>query len=217
MVEAVDRLVAGFRGFRTRNYVQHPERMRDLVTHGQSPEILLITCSDSRVDPALLFGSLPGELFIVRNVANLVPPYWPAENPPGTSAAIEYAVRDLGVGHIVVLGHSACGGIQALRAVTSGEEFPREFIVPWVRTAADACPCDADGNVPDQKTVEHAGIRLSLENLKTFPWVAERLETGDLHLHGLWFDMQAGRLCEIDPAGAGVTELVAGDGGDVAD
>lgn len=208
MVEAVQRLIAGFRGFRARYYEQRPDRMRELVERGQSPDVLLIACADSRLDPALLFDSEPGELFVVRNVANLVPPYGPDAAPHGTSAAMEFAVRDLGVRHIVILGHSACGGIAALRATSAGEEFPRDFIAPWMQIAAQACPCDADGNVPDQETVEHGGIRVSLANLMTFPWVAEKVEAGELNLHGWWVDLRDGRLCSI--AADGVSELVAG-------
>lgn len=212
MVESVYRLVAGFKGFRARYYEQRPERMKELAEQGQHPDVLLIACADSRIDPALLFDSEPGELFVVRNVANLVPPYGPDDNPHGTSSAIEFAVRDLGVGHIVILGHSACGGIQALRATSAGEKFERDFIAPWMQIAADACPCDADGNVPDQETVEHAGIRVSLDNLMTFPWITEKIEAGDLHLHGWWVDLQAGRLCAVDLNGDGVRDLVAGQG-----
>ncbi|MEP4377453.1 MAG: carbonic anhydrase [Alphaproteobacteria bacterium] len=212
MVESVHRLIAGFKGFRARYYEQRPERMKELAEQGQHPDVLLIACADSRIDPALLFDSEPGELFVVRNVANLVPPYGPDENPHGTSSAIEFAVRDLGVRHIVILGHSACGGIQALRATSAGEEFPRDFIAPWMQIAADACPCDADGNVPDQETVEHSCIRVSLNNLMTFPWITERIDAGDLLLHGWWVDLQAGRLCAVDHKGDGIRDLVAGEG-----
>lgn len=212
MVESVQRLVAGFKGFRARYYEQRPERMKELAEQGQHPDVLLIACADSRIDPALLFDSEPGELFVVRNVANLVPPYGPDDNPHGTSSAIEFAVRDLGVRHIVILGHSACGGIQALRATSAGEKFERDFIAPWMQIAAGACPCDADGNVPDQETVEHSGIRVSLSNLMTFPWIAEKIEAGDLHLHGWWVDLQTGRLCAVEREGDGVRDLVAGQG-----
>ncbi len=111
MVDPIDRLIAGFRAFRARHYEARPELMRELVTVGQSPAVMMIACSDSRLDPALLLGTEPGELFIVRNVANLVPPYGPDDGLHGTSAALEFAVRDLGVQHIIVLGHSGCGGI----------------------------------------------------------------------------------------------------------
>lgn len=201
MVAAIDRLVAGFRGFRARYYEARPERMIELATHGQTPEVLIIACSDSRVDPALLLGVEPGEVFTVRNVANLVPPYAPDDSHHSTSAALEFAVRDLEVRHIVVLGHSACGGIQSLRAAVAGSPPTREFIAPWVEIAADACRCGDDGEVPDQRTVEQNGIRISLRNLQSFPWVIERVNAGDLMLHGWWVDLNEGRLLTISEHG----------------
>jgi carbonic anhydrase len=211
MVDAIDRLVAGFRGFRARYYEQRPERMRELAEQGQSPEVMLIACSDSRVDPALLLDSEPGEIFIVRNVANLVPPYGPDDGHHGTSAALEFAVRDLGVSHIVVLGHSACGGIQALRAAVSGEPSKREFIAPWVEIAKDACPCDEGDSVPDQSIVERDAIRISLANLKGFPWIAEKVACGQVQLHGWWVDLENGRLCAVDPDNGDMREIVGGE------
>ncbi|MEK9706242.1 MAG: carbonic anhydrase [Alphaproteobacteria bacterium] len=193
MVDPIDRLIAGFRGFRARYYEQRPERMQELAREGQSPEVMLIACSDSRVDPALLLGSEPGELFIVRNVANLVPPYGPDNGHHGTSAALEFAVRDLQVKHIVILGHSMCGGVKALRAAMSGEPPSREFIAPWMEIAAEACPCGADGEVPEQSKVERDGIRISLRNLLTFPWIADKVSSGELGLHGWWIDLDAVR------------------------
>jgi carbonic anhydrase len=112
--KVMQRLLAGIKGFQKRYYEQSPERMKELTEHGQHPKVLLISCSDSRVDPAILTGASPGDLFVVRNVANLVPPYKLEGNYDGARAAIEYAVRDLGVSHIVVLGHAHCGGIKAL-------------------------------------------------------------------------------------------------------
>ena len=185
--------------------------MRELAEQGQSPDVMLIACSDSRVDPALLLDSEPGELFIARNVANLVPPYGPDDGLHGTSAALEFAVRDLKVSHIVVLGHSACGGIGALRAARSGTPNIREFIAPWMEIASEACPCGADGSVPAQNDVEQDSIRISLRNLATFPWIAERIAAGDLKLHGWWVDLEQGHLCAVDPDSADVNELVGGD------
>lgn len=210
MVDPIDRLIAGFRGFRARYYEQRPERMQELARAGQSPEVMLIACADSRVDPALLLDSEPGELFVVRNVANLVPPYGPDDGLHGTSAALEFAVRDLKVQHIVILGHSMCGGVQALRSAMSGEPQSREFIAPWMEIAAEACPCGADGEVPEQSKVERDGIRISLRNLATFPWIAEKVSAGELQLHGWWVDLNNGRLCAVQPDGEGLHELVGG-------
>ncbi len=204
---AVDGLVAGFRVFRTRYYRQRPEHMHELTTQGQSPAIMIIACSDSRVDPALLFATAPGDLFTIRNVANLVPPYTPDSKYHGTNAALEFGVRDLKVRNIVILGHSGCGGIQALRDATAGAPAEREFIVPWMDIAADACCCDADGAVPDTQSVEHEGIRISLKNLQSIPWVEERVRAGELKLSGWWVDIATGRLCQIEPDG-GVADLV---------
>lgn len=207
MRSAIDGLVAGFRVFRARYYRQSPEHMRELATQGQSPAIMVIACSDSRVDPALVFGTEPGDLFIVRNVANLVPPHTPDSSYHGTSAALEFAVRDLEVPHIVVLGHSACGGIQALREASAGAPADREFIAPWMDIAAAACRCDAGGAVPDPQAVEHEGIRISLKNLHSFPWIEERVQAGELQISGWWVDLVDGKLCEIRPDG-GVLNLV---------
>lgn len=207
MVEAIERLIAGFRGFRARYYEQRPERMQQLSAMGQSPDVLVIACSDSRVDPALLLGSEPGELFMVRNLANLVPEYGPDARTHGTSAAIEFAVRDLKVRHIVVLGHSACGGIQALRAAVGGAPEKREFMAPWMDIAAEACLCGRDGGIPDQPTVEQDSIRISLRNMRTFPWIDERLRDGSLVLHGWWVNLVDGQLVAISEDG-GATDLV---------
>ena len=117
--KVLDQLLAGIKGFQERFYQQDPEHMRQLTEQGQKPKVLLIACSDSRVDPAILTAAAPGDLFVVRNVANLVPPYKLEGHYDGARAAIEYAVRDLGVNHIVVLGHAHCGGIKALLATLS--------------------------------------------------------------------------------------------------
>jgi carbonic anhydrase len=196
-MSVIDSLVAGFKAFRVTNFEQRPALYEALVNNGQQPEVLMIACSDSRVDPALLLNAQPGELFVVRNVANLIPPYAPDDNYHGTSAALEFAVRDLKVGHIVVLGHSRCGGMDVLRKASLGERLDREFIAPWVSIAERACNC-ADHETlsgPDgARLVEQAALKVSLENLLTFPWVRERVEAGELQLHGWWFNLEKGQL-----------------------
>jgi len=183
-------LLAGFRVFRATYYGQRPERFAKLAKDGQHPRALVIACSDSRVDPALLLNAEPGELFVVRNVANLVPPHQPDERHHGTSAAIEFAVRDLEVGHIVVIGHSGCGGIQALFQLQQGQPLDRQYVNRWVSIAAPACAgCEADA-----ASMERASVVHSLANLRTFPWIAERVEAGRLSLAGWWFDMENGKL-----------------------
>ena len=172
-----------------------------MVNNGQQPEVLIIACSDSRVDPALLLNSQPGELFVIRNVANLVPPYEPDGLYHGTSAALEFAVRDLHVHHIVILGHSRCGGMNPLRLASLGERPDREFITPWISIAERACHC-ADAETlswPDgARLVEQAALKVSLQNLLTFPWVRERKEAGELRLYVWWFDLERGQLWAIE-------------------
>ncbi|WP_448188787.1 carbonic anhydrase [Azospirillum sp. sgz301742] len=213
--EAIRRLMAGIKGFRARYYEKYPESMRMLVEHGQKPDVLLIGCSDSRVDPALITQAEPGELFVVRNVANLVPPYQPDGHYHGTSAAIEYAVSVLEVGHVVVLGHAQCGGIRGLIGMQAGEQPPGNFIAPWVSIAQSACerfltPAEEGETVDERQAaaawlrdsphlVERAAVRGSVENLMTFPFIRERVEEGTLHLHGWWFDLETGDLWVIDP------------------
>lgn len=207
---AIERLVAGFRAFRATHFEQRPD-LYEALAGGQSPEVLMIACSDSRVDPAILLNAQPGELFVVRNVANLVPPYQPDARYHGTSAAVEFAVRDLGVRHVVVLGHSRCGGMGALRHYAQGGSLDREFIGPWVTLASEACSClhgrpelaEAEAAV----LVEQAAVRLSLRNLGTFPWLRERVADGRLRLHGWWFDLEAGALWGLGPDGEGFERL----------
>lgn len=208
---ALDRLLAGFKGFRARYFEQRPELYERLARSGQTPEVLVVGCSDSRADPAILLGTEPGELFVVRNVANLVPPYQPDGHYHGTSSAIEFAVRDLAVKHIVVLGHSGCGGVQALLQSAKKNE-DREFIAGWMSIAGRARAALAADTVrhgPDEsRAVEQAAIRVSLENLMTFPWVRRPVGEGTLSLHGWWFDLGAGQLWGID-APTGEFKVVA--------
>ena len=185
------KLLKGFARFREAYFEKDTLLFQQLSTRGQSPHTLLIACSDSRVDPGLLFGVKPGELFVVRNVANLVPPYQPDTRLHGTSSAIEFAVRDLKVSQIIVLGHSNCGGIHALCRHLKGEVLDREFIERWVSIAADAVSPHVD-NLPQD--AEQAAIIASVENLKTFPWIDEQIKSGDLTLHGWWFDLALGEL-----------------------
>lgn len=194
---AIDLLVSGFKVFKARYYEHRPELYENLRTLGQNPEVMVVACSDSRVDPAILLGSEPGELFVVRNVANLIPPYQPDGRLHGTSAALEFGIRDLRVRELIVLGHSGCGGIQALRRCCNGDPLrEREFIGPWVSLGMRACeivPTDPDGSKTEQ-----AAIEISLENIATFPWVADGVAAGTLTVHGWWFDLQKGQLWGYD-------------------
>jgi len=188
----IEKLIDGFKSFRETYYEQQPGFYQSLVDHGQQPDVMVIACSDSRVNPSIIAKAGPGELFILRNVANLVPPYEPDSHYHGTSAAIEYAVRDLAVEHIIVLGHSHCGGIRCL-CEGSGQKPDREFIHDWMSIAVQA----KDEGLHDEsrlRQVERQAVRVSLQNLLTFPWVKNHVENGSLQLHGWWFDLEKGAL-----------------------
>ncbi len=216
----ISKLLDGLRTFKERFYNRDPDLMRSLVLEGQRPATLLIGCSDSRVDPSVLTGAGPGEIFTVRNVANLVPPYEQKASLHGTGAAIEYAVRDLGVDHIVVLGHAHCGGIAAMLAGEAGQPLEREFIADWVSLARKACehyvtddtvegghrPVGLERLRENPALVERAAVRGSLDNLLSYPWIRERVEKGTLILHGWWFDLETGDLWKTEP-GSGTTLL----------
>ena len=188
----IDRLIAGFKSFRETYYEEQPDFYRSLVEKGQKPDVMVIACSDSRVNPSIIAKAEPGELFIVRNVANLVPPYEPDSHYHGTSAAIEFAVRDLNVEHIIVLGHSHCGGI---RCLCEGHEDAknREFIDGWMSIVEQARDDSLKGEA-QLRNVEREAVKVSLDNLLTFPCVKRRVEDGRLKLHGWLFDLEAGEL-----------------------
>ena len=194
----INRLIEGFKSFRTTYFEKHPEFYQNLVSEGQRPEVMFIACSDSRVNPSIIASANPGELFIVRNVANLVPPYAPDDAYHGTSAAIEFAVRDLNVKHIVILGHTHCGGIRRLCEGGKGDKS-REFIDDWMSIVSQATD-EGIKNDDQLRHVEHEAVRISLDNLLSFPWVKTRVEAGEMTLHGWMFDLERGELraCETD-------------------
>lgn len=199
MVTPINRLLAGHRSYRALYHEKHTELTRRLAEEGQKPAVMVIACSDSRVDPAILFNADPGEIFVVRNVAALVPPYEPDGADHGTSSAVEFAVKDLGVAEIVVLGHHQCGGVRSMRRIVAGDDDDHEFIGPWMKLAEEACRA-GDGDDPRSgASVEMATITLSVRNLGTFPWVQERVSAGTLRLHGWWFDIRTGNLLAHDP------------------
>jgi carbonic anhydrase len=212
-VRDISKLFDGVRRFRAEHYESGTGNMRDLVEYGQSPAVLMISCCDSRVDPALLTGAAPGEIFSLRNIANLVPPYQQGASLHGTGAAIEYAVRDLEVDHIVVLGHGHCGGMKALLNAADGHWPDRDFIGDWLSMALGACKHyvqdehaeEGQREVPiarlkaNSDLVERASILGSMDNLMTYPWLAERVEAGKLVLHGWWFDLESGDLWATEP------------------
>ena len=200
-------LIDGYRRFRATDWRKHRTRFEELAEGGQSPRALVIACSDSRVDPQMIFHAAPGELFVVRNVANLVPPYAPNSDYHGTSAALEFAVRSLGVQEVVVMGHNRCGGIAALLRGPTPETG--DFVGPWMQIAASArdralaqapALAEADRSEALHRLCEHEGVRVSLANLMTFPWLRARVEAGNLTLHGYHFDIRSGDLVPVDAA-----------------
>jgi carbonic anhydrase len=196
----MDDLIQGYRRFRASTWQNERGRFEALSRLGQRPRTLVIACSDSRTDPQMVFNAAPGELFVVRNVANLVPPYGPDDQPHGISSAIEFAVRALHVGEIVVMGHAMCGGIQALLDGTPAEVS--DFVGQWVRIAEPARQRALLAPPHQQQDVcEHEAVRLSLANLMTFPWIKARVDAGNLKLYGCFFDIRSGILERLSEDG----------------
>lgn len=196
----MDDLIEGYRRFRAGRWPRERERFENLASKGQKPRTLLIACSDSRVDPQSIFDAGPGELFVIRNVANLVPAYSPDGTLHGTSAAIEFAVRSLEVERVVVMGHARCGGILSLMA---DDPSPSDdFVSRWTAIAAPARSrvLRAEGLDAEQRQerCEHEAIRVSLDNLVSFPWIRERVADGRLKLHGAYFAVFTGKLLWLD-------------------
>jgi len=197
-------LLRGYRAFRGGRYAREQGRYRALAEHGQAPEAMVIACCDSRTAPETVFDAAPGEIFAVRNVANLVSPCEPGGACNAASAALEFAVHGLKVKHIVVLGHSLCGGVRAALRPEEGPLSEADFIGKWVqplRLLADSItPGGGTSEAERQTALERASIRHSLANLRTFPWIAALEDSGRLGLHGAWFDIASGELWTMDPA-----------------
>ncbi|MDQ0467956.1 carbonic anhydrase [Labrys wisconsinensis] len=198
-----ERLSAGYRSFLGDRFRQERQRYEELAESGQNPEILLIGCCDSRVSPEVIFDARPGELFVVRNVANLVPPYETGGQFHGVSAALEFAVQALMVKHIVVMGHARCGGIRSF-AEKRAPLSSGDFIGKWmsiIAPAADMLEDPGEEPSPDYITrLELAAVDQSLANLMTFGSVRRRVAAGEMHLHGAYFGIATGRLLVRDPA-----------------
>jgi carbonic anhydrase len=190
-------LLAGFGRFRATRWAVEHDRYRRLAEDGQRPQVMIVACSDSRVGPEILFDARPGELFVVRNVAGLVPVYAPDTRSHAASAALEYAVIALGVRHVVVMGHGRCGGVSA--ALDEGSPLTAtDFIGTWVAPirdlAADLEPSDWGDPARARRDLEHRSVEQSVVNLRTFPWVRSRERAGTLSLHGCWYDIALGEL-----------------------
>jgi carbonic anhydrase len=196
------RLLNGYANFRSGRYADESERYRKLGQGMQKPTVMIIACCDSRAAPETIFDAGPGEIFVMRNVANLVPPYAPDGKHHATSAAIEFAVLSLGVKHLVVMGHGRCGGIRAV--VEGGDPLSAgDFIGKWMSDVKDVAAAVRHDHAHDhnhdlQTAVEHASVEHSLANLRTFPWLRMRENKGDITVHGAWFDISLGELHVFD-------------------
>lgn len=187
MEKSFNKLLRGYREFREKYALGDKSVMQYLSSHGQQPQVMVVACCDSRVDPALILQCDPGDLFVVRNVANIVPPYEMDEAHHGTSAALEFGVRFLHVKHLILLGHSQCGGIQTL--LNCDHANNNDFISNWV-SVIDKKNHDA------KETDEFAklAIKESYQNCLTFPWIRERLEQQQLAIHLWYFDIKTGHI-----------------------
>jgi carbonic anhydrase len=197
------RLMEGYRAFHGTRLATEQSRYRELAETGQQPETMVIGCCDSRVSPEVIFDARPGELFVARNVANLVPPFAPDGLMHGVSAALEFAVQALKVKHIVVLGHGRCGGIRAF-ATRDTPLSSGDFIGKWMSLIAPAAagigPRGARPLADYLTELEIASLVTTLDNLKTFPFVRRLVERGQLTLHAAYFDVASGELSVRDPA-----------------
>jgi len=198
-------LVHGYRRFRNNEWTGERERWAELA-EGQSPKVMVLACSDSRVEPAIIFDARPGEMFVVRNVAALAPPYETTPGHHGVSAALEFAVTQLEVEEVIVLGHGSCGGCAAsLTGQFDGAPHGAgHFIASWVSLLDEARNSVlAKHDVIDREALtemELRGVQVSLANLRTFPFVAEREKAGKLTLHGCHFSIADGKLYVLDEA-----------------
>ena len=202
------RLVSGYEAFLSGRFGHEQQRFRDLAERGQNPSIMIVGCCDSRVSPEVIFDAGPGEIFVVRNVANMVPPYAPNDDLHGTSAALEFAVMGLRVEHIVVMGHAQCGGVRAF-AQSEADPYtrplsPGDFIGRWMSLIEPAARgLQKPGDVVTGDYVEqlaHRSVLQSLTNLRTFPCVRTLEERGRLHLHGVYFGVADGKLEVLNEA-----------------
>ena len=197
-------LLDGYKSFMSSRYAPERERMKQLADRGQSPTTMIIACCDSRAAPETIFDAVPGEMFVLRNVANLVPPFQPDGGQHGTSAAIEFAVNALAISNIVVMGHGRCGGVRAALDPGAGPLAQGDFIGKWMSLlapVADAVSGYSFLTANERQTMlERLSIRNSIQNLRTFPYVKSLETDGKLAVHGAWFDISTGELWVMDQA-----------------
>ena len=200
-----EHLADRFRRFKYRHFTPNQDHYEQLATYGQSPEVMIVSCCDSRVDPETIFSAMPGELFVVRNVANLVPPFETTGKYHGVSAALEFAALNLRVKHIIVIGHSGCGGVRACLEHDAAHQTEAQFISSWMSMLDDArARIFADPALPpgpaQREALEREGIKTSLANLRTFPCIQILEARGRVALHGAYFDIATGTLSVLNHA-----------------
>jgi len=198
-----EQLTDRYRRFKHRHFVPNAHHYEELATYGQHPDTMVVACCDSRADPETVFSAMPGELFVVRNVANLIPPFETGGEFHGVSAAIEFAVLNLRVKHIVIMGHSGCGGVKAALDQSAAVQTEAQFISKWMSMLDDARlrVLSAQQLAPkaeQQACLEREGVKTSINNLRTFPFVKEAEEKGHLSLHGAHFDIKTGDLSVLN-------------------
>jgi carbonic anhydrase len=192
-----------YRRFKHRHFDQNTDKYEELATYGQSPDVMIVSCCDSRVDPETIFSAMPGELFVMRNIGNLIPPFETGGTYHGVSAAIEFAVLNLRVKHLVIMGHSACGGIKAALDKEAARETADHFITKWMSLLESArlkvlASHQGSSRKDMVKALEQEGIKTSLTNLRTFPFLRELEDNGRLALHGAYFDIATGTLSALN-------------------
>ncbi len=210
----IEKLTAGYERFRNGYYQRNRDRLEQLAQQ-QNPEVAIISCCDSRVDPSILFDVEPGDIFVIRNVANLVPPFEIKGDYHGTSAALEFAVTCLKVKQILVLGHANCGGIRALMEKDDAIQSDG-FIDSWMQIAAPAkekvlAQKELDTLELRTDACEKTAVSYSLQNLMSYPWIRERVAAGKLNLIGCYYDLHTGELVDIDEIDASSTAFKTDD------
>jgi carbonic anhydrase len=198
-----ENLADRFRRFKQRHFLPNAEQYEELATYGQTPEAMIISCSDSRVDPETIFGAMPGELFVVRNVANLIPPYETGGKFHGVSAAIEFAALNLRVKNLIVMGHSGCGGVKAALDQSAAIQTESQFISRWMSMLDEArlsvlASHQTRPHAEKQHALEKEGVKTSIKNLRTFPFINQLEDKGRLSLHGAYFDIATGTLSVLN-------------------
>jgi carbonic anhydrase len=198
-----EKLADRYRRFHHRHFLPKAEEYEELATHGQSPDSMVISCSDSRVDPETIFSAMPGEMFVVRNVANLVPPYETGGKFHGVSSAIEFAVLNLRIKNLIIMGHSGCGGVKAALDQSAAIQTEAQFISRWMSMLDDArlrvlASHQTSPHHEKLAALEKEGIKNSIKNLRTFPFVSDAENRGKLSLHGAYFDISTGTLSVLN-------------------